>query len=168
MADCVVDTNVLLVASAAHPYSPFDDCDIAPAGRQAVLDWVMAFRRAARRKLVLDEVFKIYEEYRNKMTDQDLGLQVVHEKMQQALRQVRIEYDRNGYAQVPPAFRSFDPSDRKFLAALLHDVSGIRLVNATDTDWLEIEDELAAAGATVEHILQDWLRAKYEEKQASQ
>ena len=33
MADYVVDTNVLLVASAAHPFSPFDDCDLPAKAR---------------------------------------------------------------------------------------------------------------------------------------
>ncbi len=59
---------------------------------------------------------------------------------------------------------SLDHRTQKLLAALLTDVTGTSLVNASDTDWLEIEAQLAQAGATVEHIIEHWLRAKYQAK----
>ena len=163
MADHVVDTNVLLVASASHPYSPFDDSDLPPDLQRAVFDWLVAFRADPARQLVLDTFWKIYEEYRHKLTDQDYGLMVVLEKMT-TTRFVEVEYDDDGFGVVTSAFAAFDPSDRKLLAALLTDVETLSLVNATDTDWLEIEAELNATGATVEHLVEDWLRAKYRAK----
>lgn len=44
MSDHVVDTNVLLVASAAHPYSPFDETHVPIAEQRIVFDWLTAFR----------------------------------------------------------------------------------------------------------------------------
>lgn len=159
MTDHVIDTNVLLVASAAHPFSPFDDTHVPIAEQQAVLDWLADFRADAGRRLVLDDLFRIYEEYRHQLTEQDYGLQVIHEKMQ-ALRIVALAWDEDGHARVPEAFARFDPSDRKLLAAALTDPATISIVNATDSDWLQIEDELAAAGVSVLHVLEAWLRRR--------
>lgn len=166
MPDHVVDTNVLLVASAAHPYSPFGDSGLPAEDQQRVFEWLAAFRADSARAMVWDTLWKIYEEYRHKLTAQDYGLQVVHEKMMGA-RYVEIDYDEDGAALVPPVFAGFDPSDRKFLAVLLADAGQSTLVNASDTDWLDIEAELAAAGQTVEHLVEDWLRAKHAEKTES-
>jgi len=163
VADHVIDTNVLLVASAADPDSPFDDSGLPPALQNTVFEWLVAFRANNTRQIVWDTDFKIYGEYRNKLSDQDYGMQLINQKMATA-RFVPVTYDANGYGVVPEAFADFEPSDRKLLAALLEDVNGTTLVNATDTDWLEIEAQLAAAGARVEHLLEDWLRDKFSSK----
>lgn len=160
MNDLVVDTNVLLVASAAHPFSPFDDTHVPLAEQQTVFDWLAAFRSDPDRRLVLDDLLRIYDEYRNKLTDQDYGLQVVHEKMINPYF-VSLAWD-GAVAVVPPAFQRFDASDRKLLAAALADPAAICIVNAADSDWLEIEEELAAAGIRVIHIIEAWLRASYD------
>jgi len=165
MADYIVDTNVLLVASAAEPYSTFNDSDLPRDQQEAVLDWLVAFRDDAQAAIVWDQDFRIYEEYRHKLTDQDYGLQVVHEKMMNC-RRIAIEYDEDGHAIVPEAFSSFDASDRKFLAVALSEESRARVANATDTDWLQIEELLRDRGVTVEHLIEKWLRAKHAEKEA--
>jgi hypothetical protein len=163
VADHIVDTNVLLVASAVYPYSPFDDSDVPLELQEQVLEWLIAFRADTSRQVVWDSFFTIYNEYRHQLTDEDLGLMVVTEKMETA-RFIDIETDAEGRPAVPEAFRDFDPSDRKFLATLLADDGDSTLVNATDTDWLEIERELEDAGHTALHLLEDWLRAKFAEK----
>ncbi len=165
MADHIVDTNVLLVASAAHPYSPFDDSDLPAELQAAVFEWLAAFRADTSRTMVWDRLWKIYDEYRHKLTDQDYGLQVVAEKMATA-RFVDVDYDDEGVALVPADFQAFDRSDRKFLAALLADAGQSTLVNATDTDWLEVEREITANGRIVLHLLENWLRHKHAEKKA--
>jgi hypothetical protein len=158
MNDCVIDTNVLLVASAAHPYSPFSDSHVPLSEQRKVLDWLKEFRVDASRRLVLDGSSLIYQEYRNKLTDQDYGLQVVHEKMQD-LRSVDLDWDGDDNAIVPKAFSEIDRSDRKFLATALTEPSAIMIVNATDSDWLEFEHELGVAGVPILHIIEAWLRA---------
>lgn len=163
MSDRVIDTNVLLVASAAHPSSPFEDSHVPVERQQEVFEWLRAFREDGAERVVLDDDFRIYDEYRHKLTDQDYGLQVIHQKMQAfLLRSVAVSYDVDDHAIVPERFHRFDPSDRKFLAAALRDPATISVVNASDTDWLEIEDELASAGVRVEHLLDAWLRASIE------
>lgn len=157
MNDYVVDTNVLLVASAAEPYSPFDDTHVPVREQQLVFEWLCAFREDDGRRLVLDELFEIYKEYRHQLTDQDFGLQVVHAKMEN-LRQIAINFSEDGHAEVAESFSSFDPSDRKFLAVALVDPATISIVNAADSDWLEVEALLEGAGVTVIHIVEDWLR----------
>jgi hypothetical protein len=155
--DCVVDTNVLLVASAHDLDSPFGESHLLTDERALVFEWLASFRADSSRRLVLDDFFEIYDEYRNKLTDQDYGLQVVHEKMQ-TFRSVELSWVDPGHASVPEAFRNFDSSDKELLAAALTDPKTIAIVNATDTDWLEIEAELAAAGVTVIHVIENWLR----------
>lgn len=160
MPDHVVDTNVLLVASAAHPYSPFDDTHVPVAEQRVVFDWLARFREDDERRLVLDDDWRIYEEYRHQLTEQDYGLQVVHEKLQACLRAVPCQWDGGGHAIVPAALQGCDASDRKFVAAALTDPATITIVNATDSDWVHIEDALRAAGVVVEHIVEPWLRGR--------
>ncbi|MEI8360322.1 MAG: hypothetical protein WCH13_17780, partial [Deltaproteobacteria bacterium] len=62
MTGHVIDTNVLLVASAAEPYSPFDDSHVPPTEQLAVLDWLAAFRADESREIVIDDLFRIYQE----------------------------------------------------------------------------------------------------------
>ncbi len=106
MPDHVVDTNVLLVASAADPFSPFGESHVPADERRVVHDWLAAFRRDSR-ALVIDQDWKIYEEYQRKLTGQDLGLLVVHDKLQRSqLRTVAVAYQRDGQtAIVPEDFR---------------------------------------------------------------
>ncbi len=163
MVDHVLDTNVFLVASASHYESPFDDSDLPVDLQERVLDWLEGFNRNDSVRMVLDEGFSIYNEYMNKLSGQDFGMLVIRNKMPNA-RFVEIDYDENGNGIVPEPFADFDPSDRKFLAALLTDVDNISLVNACDTDWLEIEDQLTQANACIIHLLEDWLRDKFNTK----
>ncbi len=152
-----MDTNVLLVASAAEPFSPFDDTHVPADQQQVVFEWLAAFRRDPHRRLAVDEAWRIYEEYRNRLTDQDFGLLAIHEKLQ-AARIVPVAYDEAGYAVLPDALQACDPSDRKFVGVALGDPDGIAIVNAADSDWIEIERDLDAAGVRVVHLIEAWLR----------
>ena len=159
MGDCIIDTNVLLVASAKDPTSPFRNSDHVPAEQQQiVLDWLMEFRKDVQRKLVLDQSFKIWDEYHNQMTrGQDIGSLVVAEKLQSA-RFVDVDYDKNGYGCLPQELETVihDLSDRKFVAAALSDLANgdqSKIVNAVDSDWCDWEAALVQAGIVVEHLI---------------
>ncbi len=152
----VIDTNVLLVASAAHDVSPFRDTHVPAPQRKAVLNWLSDFNADESRSLVLDNLFAIYKEYTNKLTDQDYGLQVVLHKMQTA-RYVSIDW-REDAAIVPSTFDCCDRSDRMFVAAALTDPDDISIVNAADSDWLKIEEQLRLSGIEVINIIEAWLR----------
>jgi len=158
--DHIIDTNVLLVASARHPISPFRDCDHVPVEQQqTVLDWLMEFRKDGQRQIVLDLSCKILDEYHNKLTrGQDLGSLVVMEKMQLGqVRFVKVVYDQHGHGCLPPVLEKVvhDRSDRKFVAAAMIDLSNgdeSTIINAVDTDWYAWETALKRAGITVIHL----------------
>jgi hypothetical protein len=169
VADYVIDTNVLCCASARDERSLFDDADHIPADAQeAVFTWLATFRKDRERRLVIDEDFKIYDEYRNKLTDQDYGLLVVHEKLSSA-HFVPVSYDGGDYGIVPAEIAALDASDRKFAAAAIAaatfgDDGRSVIANATDTDWFEVEAALMEHHVRVEQILASWCLAKLEAK----
>lgn len=155
----VVDTNVLLVASAHDPGSPFDDTHVPFEQREVVFNWIQGFRQDAERKLVVDEeLYVLSNEYRNKLTDQDYGLQVVMEKLRDP-DFVAVSWEDDA-AVVPSDFDGFDRSDRVFLALGYHARERASIVNATDSDWLSIGNTMTVHGVVMEHLLEDWLRAE--------
>ena len=164
MGDHIIDTNVLLVASAQHPGSPFKDSGVPAEQQQNVFNWLMTFRKDGQRKVVLDQFFRIWEEYHHKMTGQDIGLLVVTEKLQLGLvRFVDVAYDRHGHGCLPPKLEKVvkDPSDRKFVATALIDLSDggqSTIINAVDSDWCDWEDALRRHGITVRHLIDDLYR----------
>lgn len=175
MADHVIDTNVLYVASHADPSSPWEGSEHVPAGqRRIVFEWVRAFRADDGRRMVLDRQRKIVDEYKRKnkppprMTDQDYGMRVwlhKHERQLEAL--VDVAYDPDNHAVVPEGLARFDPSDKKMVAAhLRHEADGneCAIVNACDTDWVEHEKLLEAHKVKVRHLLREWCLEKLYEK----
>lgn len=152
MADHLVDTNVLIVGSAAIE-PKYTDISVDADGIEVVFNWLTAFRDDASRKLVLDEVWKIYEEYNNKLDGQHFGLQVVHHKLQACLRSEPVAYDGGGYGVVPAALAAVDNSDKKFVAAALNDPANIHIVNAADSDWRQHEVALKAHSIVVVELL---------------
>lgn len=163
MADHVVDTNVLIVASAADPGSPFKETHVPIAERKVVHAWVKAFRRDHERRLVMDTRRGIFKEYRKKLTEQDYGIVVVLEKLQRATAFVLVHYSGE-YAEVPERLAKFDNSDKKLVAAhLSHQAAGAdcTIVNACDTDWHEHEEALAAEGVRVEQLVPEWCQQEF-------
>ncbi|SEL03049.1 hypothetical protein SAMN05444354_103354 [Stigmatella aurantiaca] len=166
--DHVVDTNVLLLASASDAHSPFKDSTHVPLAEQRlVLEWLIAFRKDRTRHLVLDSQQELMREYRKQLGKNDYGYKVIVEKLQSA-RFHRIELDEEGAAQLPEPLRSEvkDRSDRKFVAVVLADGGQSSLVNACDTDWYDCENALKQAGIKVDQLISGWCRAKHAEKNA--
>ncbi|BCQ24714.1 hypothetical protein NK8_28900 [Caballeronia sp. NK8] len=171
----VVDTNVLIVASAAHATSPFPE-DETPVKegqlRHQVLSWMEAFEGDPGRHVVLDYDWHICREYQNKLTEQDYGwLAIMHKYDKNEVVWVGIEVDEHGHAVLPPALSAAvtDLADRKMVAsamAVSEDVRPCKLANACDTDWLDCADALKAVGVETEHLLEDWLREKWNQKKA--
>jgi hypothetical protein len=153
VTDHLVDTNVLIVGSAAVE-PKYTDVAVDADGIEVVFNWLNAFRQDATRMLVLDDVWKIFEEYNNKLNGQHFGLQVVHHKLLQAcLRTEPVEYDSNGYGVVPPTLAAVDNSDKKFVAAALNDPASIHIVNAADSDWKQHQAALQQHGVLVLELL---------------
>lgn len=172
MADArVVDTNVLIVASAADDASPFRE-DSTPVEdavlRQKVLDWLQAFELDPERHAVLDWAWLICGEYQNKLTDQDYGfLAMMRKRDYNQVVWVGLQVDRDGNAVLEEALSVAvtDLADRKMVAAVIaaaaeHNVC--KLTNACDTDWLDCADALTAHAVSVEHLIEEWLRRKWQ------
>lgn len=175
MADSsVVDTNVLIVASAADDGSPFrpDATPVQEAAlREDVLRWLQAFELDGERSVVLDWDWHICSEYQNKLNlEQDYGwLAIMSKKDRNEVVWVGIDLDSNGHAELPTTLRKAvsDLEDRKMVAAVLSaKASGneCKLVNACDTDWLDCQQALVAAGVHVHQLLDGWLKQRHERK----
>lgn len=175
----VIDTNVLLVASAAHATSPFSE-DATPiedrALRQKVLDWLISFH-ASDRKIVLDWEWVIVDEYkgvnrREKLTEQDYGLLVVLEKFTRGqLFGFQLAWDEPDSATVADADLSqvvTDHADRKMVAAVLAAGGagdGCNLVNSCDTDWYDWQEQMESAGVFVHQLIgAEWCHPKWMSK----
>lgn len=173
MESRVVDTNILIVSSAADDSSPFEPNNTPIPSvqlRQEVLNWLVEFEQDQARNIVLDYQWSICGEYQNKLTDQDYGSLVWLAKMDRGeVSWVTLEVDNDGHAVVPVTLELAltDLADRKMVAAVLAVMNeherGCRLVNACDTDWLDCADELIQHGVQCEHVVEEWLRAKWAE-----
>lgn len=168
----VVDTNVLIAASAADPVHP-KDIDATPDDpglRKKVWDWLVEFQSGDSR-MILDGARKILEEYSNKLGFNDFGIQVVMHKWSTcAVDNVDVDYDANGEGVLPVALMPVvhDGADRKMVAAALacHAMFGEGCVAfAGDTDWHGWEEALERHNVLLEPIIEEWSREKYAEKQ---
>lgn len=167
----VVDTNVLIAASAADPINPkdIDATPPDPALRLQVWEWLETFR-ASGSKMVLDTDNKIYDEYNNKLGFNDFGIQVVMYKWSTAaVDPVNVAYDSDGNGVLPASLVAVihDLDDRKMVAAAieakrLHGEAPVAF--AGDTDWHEWEDALKQHGVELEPIIEAWSRAKFKAK----
>lgn len=166
----VVDTNVLIVASAADDASPFQP-NATPveqqALRQQVLEWLIEFEGDGGRFAVLDWDWLICGEYQNKLTEQDYGwLAMMAKKDRNEVIWIGLKTDQDGHALLPAPLAAAvtDLADRKMVAAVLvanDEGHSCKLVNACDTDWLDCAAPLASHGIVVEHLIQPWLEAKW-------
>lgn len=169
----LVDTNVLIVASAEDEESPFAP-NATPIEeseyRKKVLLWLKDFEFDSSRHAILDWDWCICSEYCNKLDpEQDYGwLAMMGKKDRNEVTWVGFELDADGHALLPQCLSQAvtDLADRKMIAAILAaqaDQHVCRLVNACDTDWLDCEDALTAHGIQSEHLLEhEWLRPKWQ------
>ncbi|HMM73808.1 MAG TPA: hypothetical protein PKC22_16560 [Rhodocyclaceae bacterium] len=168
----VVDTNVLIAASAADPTHP-KDIDATPPEpelRAMVWKWLSEFEQSDSH-LVLDLAGRIYDEYTGKLGFNDYGIQVVvHKWSTAAVDNVDIEYDADGYGVLPATLAAIvhDLDDRKMVAAALaaHAMFGEGCIAfAGDTDWHDWEEALTAHQVQLEPIIENWSRQKHAAKQ---
>lgn len=99
----VIDTNVLIVASAADDGSvfPAEGTPVArPEDRATVLNWLADFERDESRHVVLDWHWHLCSEYQNKLHPaQDYGWLVILAKQDRnQVAWVGLEVDEHGHA----------------------------------------------------------------------
>lgn len=169
----VVDTNVLIAASAADPTHPkdIDATPTDPAQRMLVWQWLDAFQSSPSR-MVLDRAGGIFEEYNKKLGFNDFGIQVVmHKWSTAAVDDVDVAYDEHGHGVLQPPLLAVihDEADKKMVAAALDSLMRFGegcVAFAGDTDWHDWEADLIANGVLLEPIIEGWSRQKHAEKQA--
>lgn len=165
----VVDTNVLIAASAADPTNPkaIDATPDDPKQRMIVWKWLTEFSNGPSR-LIWDQ--GIDSEYRRNLGHADYGMQVVQQKWDtQSVDPVNIEYDEYGFGVLPSPLNEVihDNEDKKMVAAALvsHEHFGEGCVAfAGDTDWHDWEETLKDNNVILEPIIEEWSRAKHAEK----
>lgn len=169
----VVDTNVLIAASAADPQhqKDIDATPADPALRMQVWQWLSQFEQSDSR-LVLDLAGEIYKEYNNKLGFNDFGIQVVmHKWSTAAVDNVEVDYDPDGIGVLPQALAPVihDDADKKMVAAALasHQLHGEGCVAfAGDTDWHDWEATLIEHHVLLEPIIEAWSRQKHADKKS--
>lgn len=167
----VVDTNVLIAASAIDADSPLAQhaTPSDPNLRLQVWAWLDRFDHSTSR-LVLDGADEIQKEYDRNLDFNDFGRQVViHKYSTSAVDLVDVLYDENGNGILNEPLQTIvhDPADRKMVAAALDalDIHGdCTIAFAGDSDWHGWEDSLCTAGLELMPIIPEWSRAKYAEK----
>lgn len=172
----LVDTNVMLAASAVHELSrvaaramPRED-----VLREQVFLWLVAFDESANH-LVLDDVGLIREEYERNLPynwqAQEYGLQVLQSKLDR--NQVdfvpiqSLEANGEHIAVLEPEHERLvsDREDRKWVACALaaNTLHGTvpPIVYAAEYDWYAAERQLQAIGLCFVRLLPDeWYEAK--------
>lgn len=147
----VVDTNVLIVANGKADHAS-DRCVIGAVDflEHARSDSVVVLDSLG---LISDE-YQRYCSYRGQPGVGDYFFLHLH-RMQgtRHVHLVDISPDGDGsYLEVPSALRGFDPSDQKFIAAVVADDYRSTIVNCVDSDWREAEDALLEAKILVHQV----------------
>ena len=157
MTGIIVDTNVILVANGQHR-------DISPACVAACAQRLQAIMQTG--KLVLDDGFRILNEYLNKTTPKT-GNRPGDAFVKWALRNnpnarrvtcVRLEeHAERGFESFPddPDLVAFDHADRKFVAVSCAHPDTPPILQAADSKWLDWAEPLSHAGVAVQFICQD-------------
>ena len=147
----VVDTNVPVVANGRNTNASID-CRIA------CVDFLNALVECG--CAILDLGGRIEEEYRRYLFPSgqpgvgDRFYQVILSSAPARVERIElpVDPDTGEFIDFPadPALAGFDRSDRKFAAAARR--SGLPVVNATDSDWLDYKSALSANGISVEFV----------------
>lgn len=154
----VIETNILIVANGESDQAN-------GACQRKCIDLLLEVSDAA--SLALDRGGKIFDEYSvycNYSGEPGAGDEFfvwVHENKWTSCRLVSITpHEDRGYEEFPEdeALRTFDPSDRKFVATALGCEPTATVYNAVDSDWSHHADPLAAAGLKVKELCPDCLK----------
>lgn len=154
MAEVVIDTNVLLVASHRH----------AGASPQCVLACVERLERVRNNDcVVIDDQFRILGEYQRKL-DANKGKRageaflkwlLQNQANRTRVQQVALtEGAPDDYAEFPDAAlaAAFDPPDRKFVAVAHAHPNKPPVLQATDSKWLRWHARLQQHRIRVEFL----------------
>jgi len=172
MSGEVIDTNVLVVATAAEqgwkqPRVPTNDQEVI----QRVFEWVETFRKNKDRHLVMDFPKRtILKEYKDNLRHEHFGRRVVQHNFDTGrMKIVDLTYWSNGdelVADLPKhcVDNFHDLGDRKMVAAAA--AANAPIVNATDSDWTEtaVISGLDKLGVSIKQLLTEAERRACKER----
>jgi hypothetical protein len=170
----VIDTNVLLAASAASPTAG-DMPDVSPSEpehQEKVFRWLEEFEQSPSR-IVIDfhKDSGIYAEYHQRLNGSHYGMLVLHGKLTQALYDaVELSFDAHGHAHLPADWEAIihDRADRKMVAAgfaARKEHGSCAIAFASDTDWHGWQEALEQAGLCIEPVIPEWSEPRFRAKQ---
>jgi len=151
----VVDTNVAVVANGKHD----------GAGAKCEKACVDALRAARRQLILLDNSYKIFDEYRRNLAGSGqpgigdaffkwLWNNQANPDHCRLIAITPIAGSEVVYAEFPSDsdLESFHPKDRKFVAVALASKMNPEILNASDTDWWNFRQCLARNGVRVKFL----------------
>lgn len=154
----VIDTNVAIVANERSPQ----------AGPDCVLRCVEALESAREGVIVIDDAYRILDEYMNHLSfagEPGAGdaffkwlfeNQAVEERCERVPLTLRSD-DPDDFNEFPadPELAKFDPPDRKFVAVALASRLGPEILYAVDSDWWNHQEALERNGVKVRLVCPD-------------
>lgn len=152
MKNCIVDTNVIVIANRQNEKACLSCVD-------ACIEFIIDAR--ANKSILLDSNNEIRAEYAgalNQGRPYQLGAQFLmhiyqHQFNENFVQIVHLALDDDGTCSAfpkVPELETFDLSDRKFAA--LSKVTGVPVTNAVDSDWVESLAALQGHGIEVEFL----------------
>lgn len=159
----IVDTNVLVVANRRTPQ----------ASPQCILNCIQSLEEIRQGKiLVLDDRWLMVKEYMKNVSssgqpgigDAFLKWILTNQGNPKRCQLVRItEVSENNFLEFPKdaALEGFDLSDRKFVAVALVHPEKPPILNAVDSDWKNLENQLARHGIKIDFLCPDSFSEKY-------
>jgi len=166
----VVDTNVPKIANLSS------DPDKIPDGLiDCVSNCVEAIDLVVKNEsLVLDEGDEIFEEYRRQLSLSgqpgigDSFIRWIHDYRYKLPESSRVPLTKSGdsYREFPihPDLCNFDPSDRKFIAVANAHPEKPPILQATDSKWWGLKNELEEVGIKVVFLCPNYVEIKYKQK----
>lgn len=154
MTAVVIDTNVLVVANNRSTPSPKPSC---------IRRSVEFLDQARTGIIVLDDKFRIMNEYNNNVNDSgqpgagDAFIKWLYQNMWKEDRCEQVIINNNidrGFEEFPndPALKTFDHSDRKFVAVTLTSKNSPGIAVASDRGWQRHEDALNNNGIRIQFL----------------
>lgn len=162
---CVVDTNVPLTANQGKD----------PRCVLACVEAVRALMKSGH--LVIDDKFRILNEYKHKLSPTgqpgvgDAFLKWVLNNQANPTRCTRVELnprpeDPRDFEEFPRdgSLSGFDPSDRKFVAVSCAHPDTPHILQATDSKWWGLREELANCGVRVDFLCPEHIEELHKRK----
>ena len=166
----IIDANVILLAGTSVKDIPRDQLVCA----KKCLDFIKRFMENPKASLVLDAEGRILREYRGAyMLGSSPNMATifsiwVHQHMPKnaedfvSLKEIK-EHEFVNYPE-SEKLKTFDPPDRKYIALAYSHKERLPIVEASDSKWWGIKEDLQKNGIEILFIDEDYIKDKYMQK----